>query len=1466
MYETEVGLGQRQRLRPATAAPTASVTAATATVRARREMRAQSLMQTQVLTQTQGPRTKIPPKKRVVAADEKRVPAHRPVPVSAAATAAVSGTGTGIGAGMVERDRGAFKEKVVSRVEQSTPITAPTPASPSISVRDVRAYDSDSERRWMDSQRERICAGDTRTVVRMEREGDAECYRASPSFSPSQLVSSSISCIQRDDDDDEMSASMSTWGLGMGMGSGTGTDGAQENPQPHMSAVGGAGAGTVSVSASVSVWDSELLQMSLLEFQDEEEQCREEKRGERDEEETEEEMEERMRGEALSRRLTSVTHEPLPPSHAMSQTSSTTSAPLDVRDTAFPLKLNGWKEKEGETDCDGFPSRCIMGNFNNNNNNNNTTYTASLSTPAAAAPATATAAPLSGRIEDTPVDSLSQQCCEPCEYESSLSSALVAGNTGEKEEEEDGVLFGVNGRGDDSGGSRSKSCSDESGAGEGEIAGATGRQEEVSGMDGMVEMGCSSIWEGSGGGGGAAMGWEGDVGLGALTETSVEWEGANERMWGGEEEEEEERTELRNSGRGGVIESCINNRNQDEAEVEDEDDDSTTSSSTVSLSSTLRIVRALKAAGVDQCLSPLGSIRSIDFSLFTDPTQHSGLGVNTSTSTNMGLIGDDVMVGGRERDVGGGEQIRGGEVVTEGCTASATGGVRGARRSLSPASIALTERRSLHDTESRSGSYSTQSVSVLNTGFLHSRRESVSEMDTGFLHSGRESMSVLNMGFLHSERESLSEMDRDLLHNESERERESVAALDLAFCSISSSSVDVGKSIDSHDNAHTDTYTDSNTHTRTHKEHTRSRGHSHGHSHRMFDSLMTSTTSTAASTHTLTQLPAPSPSSSSLLPTRTHTHTHPVSTESTTVILVPTPISISIISNIEYLPQHTDSSKAEDGRTTDARDTRVLPQIRLDLSDLDISNDISRGTEDDSNGGNIDTYSERHSDSDSDVHCVQSRRQVVEKRDSGAECMEEIETLLTPSPSQTHISTPSPVSPFSPVSLTIPPLSSPECAVSPTLPQPTLASHFSPHLMVHGHGQAHVQTNAQRWSVEVKQAQKIPMTSLPVLSDLQSKGKSRCEDLVHDEGEDEDEEIRTERERETRTVPDCGGKEDADPDSVAVPVPAVRRVRVSKYPRSESLGDANAFAFGLGGAARTRMGSRAATRAGTGKGAVVEVDVGSCDGREEGMGAAERKGVSVTRGRVTLADTITSRGAGTGARMPVDPLFSARPIVSPSTTSRLKGNKVSQIFQQNFSRESRYTSRSPSPSASPSSSSSPQYLSMDSMALDRDLLSSSSASFLRSISVSPPQHRNALLNLKNLDLDSSSIFNLDSSLFSPPISTLSSTFSTATTPRSLSRPGNQQQQQQLSRSVVEFMKNEREIQLEDEEEGEEGGGVERNESEDDEDEGQVWVTTAGEGEGEGEGEERLRISIESLESSSTCSTSILNKVENSRME
>jgi hypothetical protein len=691
----------------------------------------------------------------------------------------------------------------------------------------------------------------------------------------------------------------------------------------------------------------------------------------------------------------------------------------------------------------------------------------------------------------------------------------------------------------------------------------------------------------------------------------------------------------------------------------------------------------------------------------------------------------------------------------------------------------------------------------------------VSEMDRGFLHSQRESESA-------SARESVSEMDRGFLHSqresESESARESVAALDLAFCSISSSSVDVGKSIDSHDNTQTRTVTQ--------KESTRSRGHSHGHSHRMFNSLMTVT----ASAQSLTALPTPS-SSSSLLPALTPSH--PPSAVSI-AILVPIPSSTSFPTSVP--------SKAEVGQTVDAGDMRGLPQARLDLSDLDISQDISSGTEDDNN------KDDRHSHSDG--HCVLGSGRVRENRDSemGREALEEIDTHLTPSPSQTNISTPSPVSPFSPVSLTIPPLSSPECAVSPTLPQPTLASHFNPHLMTHGHGQTQVQTHAQRWSAEVKLAQKLPMTSPPELTQL--------------EGEGQGEESRMQREEDTkaRTDPDSTDMEDPVSVPVPVPVPGVRRVRVSKYPRSESLGDSCAFAFALGGVVRTRMGSRAATRAGTG--AVV----GSGEGSEKDLGEVERKGITSVRGSETVGGSYSLRGtgAGTGSRKPVDPLFSARPIGSSSSISHPKGNKISQIFQQNFSRESRYTSRSPSPSssASPSSSSSPQYLSMDSIALDRgrdrdsdsNLFCSSSSSFLRSISVSPPQHRNALLNQRILDLDSS-VMDLDSSLFSPPIPiSSSSTFSPPSIARSHSRPFDLQQQQ-LSRSVVEFMKTERKIQIE---EDEEEGGEDDDEGEEEE---QMWAAA-----GEEEGEGRVRMSTESQQSSSTCSTSILNKVQLSTEE
>ena len=83
-------------------------------------------------------------------------------------------------------------------------------------------------------------------------------------------TSASISCIRRVEDDDEVSVSTaSSWGLGLGVGF-----------QLSQSQ---------SYSAGSSLWEGELQQMSLLDFEDNEEQYREEKRPEEQEEEEEKE-------------------------------------------------------------------------------------------------------------------------------------------------------------------------------------------------------------------------------------------------------------------------------------------------------------------------------------------------------------------------------------------------------------------------------------------------------------------------------------------------------------------------------------------------------------------------------------------------------------------------------------------------------------------------------------------------------------------------------------------------------------------------------------------------------------------------------------------------------------------------------------------------------------------------------------------------------------------------------------------------------------------------------------------------------------------------------------------------------------------------------------------------------------------------------------------------------------------------
>ena len=84
-------------------------------------------------------------------------------------------------------------------------------------------------------------------------------------------TSASISCIRRVEDDDEVSVSTaSSWGLGLGVGF-----------QLSQSQ---------SYSAGSSLWEGELQQMSLLDFEDNEEQYREEKRPEEQEEEDEKEV------------------------------------------------------------------------------------------------------------------------------------------------------------------------------------------------------------------------------------------------------------------------------------------------------------------------------------------------------------------------------------------------------------------------------------------------------------------------------------------------------------------------------------------------------------------------------------------------------------------------------------------------------------------------------------------------------------------------------------------------------------------------------------------------------------------------------------------------------------------------------------------------------------------------------------------------------------------------------------------------------------------------------------------------------------------------------------------------------------------------------------------------------------------------------------------------------------------------
>ena len=415
----------------------------------------------------------------------------------------------------------------------------------------------------------------------------------SSSTSTSHSSGNSISCIQRNEDD-EMSASTSTWGLGTGS--------ALNCRLRSMS--------------GTSEWDTELQQMSLLEFEDVEEQWREERKAEEQQEESQQGEDEDA---LIAQRVPHVTHCSYP--------------------SRTPIDLTGESEEEGESevDCDGFPSNVLSG------------------TSAIEAGTSQSECHLEG--------SFSMRSSMPYEPSFSLNTNMTgkagtgAGNTigiviDEDEDDQDHVLFGTYKSSYSDSDSNSNSKSNKS-AGE-------GSNETNSNMEKLSSTQCKK---------------EEEEEVEKEKEEEQEWDlkllvsgkidilgdlpNTHERVWGAEDgdnvkeekkgEEEEEEEEERDGGRG--------NEDVDNAkEVKQEEDDvSVDSSSTVSASSTATMIRILKAAGLDQCLSPLDSLRSIDFSCCDFQPSQTFLIENGTNRVR------DNWVGSRNRkEEGGGERERSG--------------------------------------------------------------------------------------------------------------------------------------------------------------------------------------------------------------------------------------------------------------------------------------------------------------------------------------------------------------------------------------------------------------------------------------------------------------------------------------------------------------------------------------------------------------------------------------------------------------------------------------------------------------------------------------------------------------------------------------------------------------------------------------------------------------------------------------
>ena len=534
---------------------------------------------------------------------------------------------------------------------------------------------------------------------------DESSVSSSSSSSPSSC--NSISCIQRNEED-EMSASTSTWGLGTGS--------ALNSRLRSMS--------------GTSEWDCELQQMSLLEFEDVEEQWREERKAE----------EEHEHEGALTEDAFTAQNDP-----------QVTPCPYPSR---APLDLTNQSEDDDEVEVDGngFPSNVLSG------------------TSAIEAGMSQSECHLEG--------SFSMRSSMPYEPSLSLNTNMMSHNGMHASigmgigmvlhaEDQDQVLFRTtkcsSSYNDSSSSSNSNSNSNGSSSNKNSSSSSAGEDSDgtnrVVGKAGSSE--CTDNWD-------LVSQVPGKMDL--LSDALPTYE----RVWGADNDYDVDEEEV------------------EEEEEEEEEEVSVQSSSTVSISSTANMIRNLRAAGVDQCLSPLDSVRSMDFSscdlLPSRPIEHGG------------QCGREEWMRGREGEAEGeGEGER-----TETSPIEHSRPHSATDPSPSSSSSAMVDSSDLHKSIVVSLScllfcvpasltlrmhplciiavlsavrlcfnvphpclfpyHETQSESELDRAFMHSRRGSVSERERDM-----ESESELDRAFMRSRRGSVSEKENEM---ESDRESE----------------------------------------------------------------------------------------------------------------------------------------------------------------------------------------------------------------------------------------------------------------------------------------------------------------------------------------------------------------------------------------------------------------------------------------------------------------------------------------------------------------------------------------------------------------------------------------------------------------------------------------------------------------------------------------------------------------------